>query len=303
MKKLTSYLENNKAIIRVKSFEECMELFSHTGKLSSTFGYFRGHSNADYALVSTLDRFGNDEYGSNEILLIRQFKKIAQNYLEPSQLPNTTFEWLALMQHYGTPTRLLDLTTSPFIALYFAVINYEEKRDAAVWRINPSLLHEGSLDKLKETEFPYDISMHGFHQPEFISDKYFHEAFLSGKHKACFILEPEKAEKRLYQQQGAFLVSSGVGVRTDEVLTQVVFDLITNKSYKYGGGEEKGFWDWNIVKVIIPSNIKKKLFLQLLDMNINSSTLFPDLSGAARHVAEYVKSTEYIGNRWNLRKT
>ena len=58
-----------------------------------------------------------------------------------------------------------------------------------------------------------------------------------------------------------------------------------------------------IVKVIIPSNIKKKLFLQLLDMNINSSTLFPDLSGAARHVAEYVKSTEYIGNRWNLRKT
>lgn len=241
MEKLTSYLEKNNAVFRVKSFEECMEMFSHTGKLSSTFGYFRGHSDADYALVSTLDRFGNDKYGQNEKLLIRQFKKIALNFLSPSQLPNTTFEWLALMQHYGTPTRLLDLTTSPFIALYFAVTNYEEEKDAAVWRINPSLLHEGSLEKLKETEFPYDFSMHGFHQPEFITDKYFHETFLSEKHKACFILEPEKAEKRLYQQQGAFLVSSGIGRRTDEVLSEVVFDLIEKKSYKYGGGEEKGF--------------------------------------------------------------
>jgi hypothetical protein len=302
MDRLIPYLEKNEAIIRVDSFEECMELFSRSGKLS-TFGYFRGHSNAEYALTSTLDRFGNDKYGQNEKLLIRQFRKVAPNYLALGQLPKTTFEWLALMQHYGAPTRLLDLTTSPFIALYFAVMNYEEEKDAAVWRLNPSLLHEGSVEGLKESGFPFQLSKHGFHQPEMITDTYFHEAFFSGKHKACFILEPENTEKRLYQQQGAFLVSSGIGLRTDEVLSEVVFNLIDKKSHKYGGGNEKGFWDWNIVKVVIPSEIKRELFMQLLDMNINSSTLFPDLSGAAKHVTEYVKSTEYIGNRWNLKNT
>jgi hypothetical protein len=302
MKRLHEYLEENKAIIYINSVEECIETFSRSGNLSSTFGYFRGHSNSDYALVSTLDRFGNDEYGQNEKLLIRQFKKSALNFLKSNQLPTTAFEWLALMQHYGVPTRLLDLTTSPYIALYFAVCDFENKNDAAVWRINPSLLHEGSIIKLQSTDFPYKLSMHGFHQPELLSEEYFVETFLSGKYEVCFILEPEKAEQRLYQQQGAFLVSSGRGVTTDNILAEVMFELIDKKSYKYGGGKEKGFWDWNIVKVIIPSKIKKQLFLQLLDMNINSSTLFPDLSGAAKYVTEFVKCSEYIGNRWNLLK-
>ena len=301
MKKLHSYLEENNAIIRIESFEECLELFSQVGKLSSTFGYYRGHSNANYGLTSTLDRFGNDEYRQNERLLIRQFKKIAPNFLNSIRMPKTMFEWLALMQHYGVPTRLLDLTTSPFIAMYFAVQDFDNNSDAAIWRFNPSLLHEGSYLKLKKSKFPFELSNHGFHQPELLIDEYFNEIFLTGKYRVSFILEPEKTEQRLNQQQGAFLVSSGKGISTEDILTEVMFDLIDKKSYKYGGGKEKGFWDWNLVKVIIPAELKKKLFLQLLDMNINSSTLFPDLSGAAKYVTEFVKSSEYIGNRWNLK--
>ena len=301
MRTLQTYLEENNAVLRVETFEECLELFSQTGKLSGTFGYYRGHSNEAYDLTTTLDRFGNDKYGQNEKLLLRQFKKIAPNFLSSNQLPSSIFEWFALMQHYGVPTRLLDLTTSPFVALYFAVQDFNNESDAAIWRINPSLLHEGSLIRLKENNFPFEIKNHGFHQPEFLTDEYFEETFLSGKYETCFILEPEKTEQRLYQQQGAFLVSSGKGVQSNKILTDVMFDLIEKKAYKYGGGKDKGFWDWNLVKVIIPYNLKKKLFLQLLDMNINSSTLFPDLSGAAKYVTEYVKCSDLIGNRWNLK--
>ena len=45
------------------------------------------------------------------------------------------------MQHYGAPTRLLDCSDNPLVALYFAVANNTGKHDAAVWTIDPSWLN------------------------------------------------------------------------------------------------------------------------------------------------------------------
>lgn len=301
MTDLYTYLDKNKALIEIENFEQCIEIFTQSGKLSSPFYYFRGHSNSDYRLSNTLDRFQNDEWRGKEKLLIRQFKKVARNYIQPQLLPTSTFEWLSLMQHYGVPTRLLDVTNSPYIALYFAVKDFDDPTDAAVWAINPSIFHEASLRKLQEANFPLPIEqVHGYHLPQFIQENYFTEAFMTGKYRVCMIIEPEVAEQRLFQQQGAFLVSSGIEADTEEILSEVLLDYIHSRPEKYGGGDDKGFWDWNLVKVIIPAQIKKKIFRQLLEMNINASTLFPDLSGAAKFVSEFVRTSEYIGNRWSI---
>ena len=274
----------------------------HSGDCSP-FYYFRGHSNSAYRLMSTLDRFGNDKWSGKERLLIRQFKKFATGHIQPQQFPSSTFEWLSLMQHYGAPTRLLDLTTSPYIALYFAVSDYQSSLDAAVWAINPSILHDASLQRLEEAKFPLPFErMHGYHLPQFLQESYFSEAFLSGKYRVCMIAEPEQGDRRLLQQQGAFLVSSAIAETTEDVLADVLLNYIESRPEKYKGGRGKQFLDWNLVKVVVPASIKKALFRQLLQMNINAATLFPDLTGIAKHVAELVSNTDYIGNRWTFAK-
>jgi hypothetical protein len=55
------------------------------------------------------------------------------------------FEWLAIMQHYGSPTRLLDFTESIFIATYFAVV--ESDSDPAICAINRYKLRDNLLKK------------------------------------------------------------------------------------------------------------------------------------------------------------
>jgi hypothetical protein len=175
--------------------------------------------------------------------------------------------------------------------------------NAALWVFNPSSLHDACVSRLSQTGFslPLDRS-YGFHQPDFIREEYFQEAFLSGKFKVAMILEPEVSEKRLFHQQGAFLVSSSGESTTESVLA----DLLSDDSYmdpeKARITREQSL-DWSIVKVTIPSGLKKEIRRHLEDMNVHAATLFPDIAGAARYVKEYVDLQDFIGNRWTLKET
>jgi hypothetical protein len=301
MQSLDVYLSNNKSSIVVDSVDELFAEFGRLGRLNSQFSYYRGHTDATHKICSTIERFEDAKYRSKEKLLIRQFKKIACNYLTPQQIPANTFGWLTLMQHYGVPTRLMDVTTSPYVALYFAVNEWRKPLDAALWVFNPSSLHDACISRLYKSEFslPLDRS-YGFHQPDFVRENYFQEAFLSGKFKVAMILEPEVSEKRLFHQQGAFLVASSGEWSTEEVLVDILLDDSYMEPEKARITREQSV-DWSIVKVIIPSELKKEIRRRLEDMNVHAATLFPDLAGAARYVKEYVDIQDLIGNRWTLK--
>src|SRR5208283_2656280 len=90
---------------------------------------FRGVRRESYELRSALDR-GIDKREHSHIgqqtaedYLLKQFKRAAHHFLEASMVPgkDDRLEWLALMQHYGAPTRLLDFTRSPYVACFFAM--------------------------------------------------------------------------------------------------------------------------------------------------------------------------------------
>jgi hypothetical protein len=97
---------------------------------SQTRYYFRGVSRSAYELIPSFGRSQDKTGYYSERRILAEFKNQALGYLD--KVPTNDWGWMALAQHHGLPTRLLDWTTNPLVAAYFAVrdeINLEtEKR-------------------------------------------------------------------------------------------------------------------------------------------------------------------------------
>ena len=81
---------------------------------------FRGHSNKDWRLQPSVGR-GKPYTLYRERLLLDQFRRLAEPYVTSSEF--TEWDWLALAQHHGLPTRLLDWTSNSLVACFFACAN------------------------------------------------------------------------------------------------------------------------------------------------------------------------------------
>src|SRR5262249_28640680 len=97
------------------------------------------------ALTTGLERVcreiddGNLEFApAREVAVVREFMRRAHHYLPDVPRDDNWFEWLALMQHHGAPTRLLDWTYSLSVALHFALFHASRQPDSdlAVWVVN-----------------------------------------------------------------------------------------------------------------------------------------------------------------------
>ena len=101
------------------------ELMRELNSLPNNF-VFRGQSDAAWGLQSTLERTLGGTWNAQsarkfEDYSLDVFKSKYHIYSGTEHLPKSKLSWLSVMQHYGVPTRLIDFTTSPYIALYFAL--------------------------------------------------------------------------------------------------------------------------------------------------------------------------------------
>lgn len=105
---------------------------------------FRGHQNADWLLATTLERAAVERFGISwaevpgiEKGLVRRFQRQLHLYSAEVQAEELNFmELLALMQHHGAPTRLLDRTYSFFVGVYFAIEAAKPDHPCAVWAVD-----------------------------------------------------------------------------------------------------------------------------------------------------------------------
>lgn len=204
-------------------------------------------------------------YASLERHLLRNFRKYAHRDVVER---DSVWHWLAVAQHHGLPTRLLDWTYSPLIALHFATANLERfDCDAAIWAVNyvdvHALLPRGLRTKL-ETEganvFSVDMLSEEMASLE-------HLGALSDDPILVFF-EPASISDRIVNQFGFFSMLSEPTAAVDAWL-EAHPDLCR--------------------KIIIPANLKWEMRDKLDQSNITERVLFPGMDGLSswlkRHYA------------------
>jgi hypothetical protein len=159
---------------------------------------FRGQTDATWRLISTLGRYlsayvEETYWQSQEERITRIFRRKAHLFLTHVPDKADIFQWLALMQHHGAPTRLLDFTWSPYVAAFFAL--ERATTQAAVWAINPKRLVNITerLSEFLDNSLPGEMGLG----------------------------EPFVMNSRLIAQSGTFVVTKQVGTPIDEIVQSV----------------------------------------------------------------------------------
>ncbi len=256
--------------VTIKSWDDMRRIADYTdiGSVGNHPYAFRGQSDVNWQLQPSLLRYFNTNTTAEaaleiERLALKEFKENAHIHLSPNTFATTTdtISWWTMMQHYGSPTRLLDWTTSIYVAAYFAT-NGEYHTDGAIWIVHIHTLdnimcQNGSSNNIPKIEGE-------IRQLYFANDPPTTMTFCGRNNKS----------DRMISQQGIFSISRSVLGDHGELLDQA-FNNTSDKLH--------------YAKVIVPAALKHELARRLRTMNITANALFPGIDGLGRSIAELVR--------------
>jgi len=248
----------------IKSFEHFQEIVSSV--VPDERYYFRGESRSDYVLIPKIGRIingFNDSFGYwSEKSIFERFKNSSIAYL--NTLPRDDWEWLALAQHHGLPTRFLDWTTNPLVALYFAVngkvdLEREQKNDP----------------KFDGSSAFYFLTMKSNYVDATIDKEPL------GYDKVA-IYKPPHISTRISAQAGVFTIQPRIDTkRNDATSADDRFFKPLNRHLKNN----------RIRKYKISFEIRKELRKKLLLFGIHPGTIFPDLDGLSQYLQDMLRTS------------
>ena len=196
-----------------------------------------------------------------------EFRRDAVHLLTGENLSDgmmTEWDWVFLLQHHHVPTRLLDWSESPLVALFFALEETDvddPPDDAALWVLQPTVMNE--MGRVI-TGQPDEIPMCGDDDADV--DKYLPSSVNRGQR----ILDPlavaaARSFSRIRAQSGVFTVSHREERPLEEIFPKA------------------------LKKYIIPLNVKSQVTDELARLGFNAAAMYPDLEHLGKRVARRVK--------------
>jgi FRG domain len=253
--------------IRASSWTELHEqLFAHSWNAElrlhrSNFAY-RGRWDADDDLATSLLKLGG-ETRTLERNLLRNFRKYAMAEPVPMDSP---WNWLALGQHHGLPTRLLDWTYSPYVALHFATGSRALfDRDGVVWMVDYVQAQAEAPATMRDVLRGQQMNVFTAELLEEAAGGLGGLERLADEDYVLF-LEPPSLDERIVNQYALFSLMSRPQARLDEWLEprpQLARRLV------------------------IPAELKWEVRDKLDQANVTERVLFPGLDGLSRWLARY----------------
>lgn len=222
--------------------------------------WFRGVADSSWHLIPSIQR--NLSRVKSERYITNDFYIRAKQVLEKSPSKKNYSAWISIMQHFGLPTRMLDWSSSPLIATFFAVEKHNKhpNTDAAVWVLAPGLLNE--QEGFGNCIYPVDAdTAQNMLLPAFKDQGWIEE--LQDKILACHSTENNL---RMYSQQANFTIHN-----SNKKLEEICNDNM-------------------LYKIIIPHQFRERFLYCLEIFGITESFVYPDLD----HISNDLKRIHNI---------
>jgi hypothetical protein len=227
--------------------------------------------------------------------ILEAFKRRASNYLQYLPAYERNLEWLALLQHHGCPTRLLDFSESFYVAAFFALEN--AKKDAAVWAINLSKLHSSMVTREICQNIPDDRNERRSYLNNLAEKFINYDCKENPENNLIIDVVPEVLNERIAIQQGIFLFPTNVNIPFIENFAENDFKIdISDEPIKDEltvSQFEEILRTAKVIKFILKKQCHERALFDLYRMNITFASLFPGLDGFARSLAIYTR-TDYL---------
>jgi hypothetical protein len=218
--------------------------------------------------ISILERL---QPAVHEAHLLLDFQRAAHQYLSITPSDDETTDWLALMQHHGAPTRLLDWTHSPYVALYFALEDANPAEPSALWAIDRNWVEKASVERLRDHD-PGCPDPSDFRAMR----RYINKTITSGGFPPVVVaVTPARLNERMMSQQGHFLCN----LSHFESFGVTLFRMMHSSRS-----------DQPLRKLKIEPGERIALLAILRRMNIHRASLFPGLDGFARSLGIELES-------------
>lgn len=256
--------------------------------------FYRGHASDEFTPLPTIFRNQNDD--SKKSRYVESEGELFHNLV--TQCPeefkdcSSTFDFLVKMQHYGLPTRLLDITSNPLVALYFTCCSLipDSSRDknakngqVLIYQVpNDEIKYYNSdtvsvVSNLARVEANFDFSDDS-HKERFLhsiqAEKPYFKPYIKEEHLHSVIcVKPKLDNRRIVKQSGAFFLFGMGQQKTDSIR---IPDHLRPE----------------IKHISIPKASKEALLKELATLSISEATLFPEIDNVARFLKKDIKIKE-----------